>query len=415
MLTHPTPVTEELLRPASSSRIDQPELAQPLCTALQVALVDLLESWHISPQAVVGHSSGEIAAAYAAGLLDRDSALRVAYFRGKCVAELLGQESLDTKGAMLAVGLSEAQLEPYILSVIENSRPRSLTCACINSPQSTTVSGDEAEIDELSRLLQADQVFSRKLNVPVAYHSQHMRPVADDYRSRLEGHLSARTQNVPAKERPILISSVTGKQTTTDEMCKPEYWVQNLVSQVRFAGALQTMCSTLAERDQGIVKRSMLLLEVGPHCALERPVKDTLGDQFSWVYDTALRRNHPAADCVKRMAGRLFTQAYSADIQAINACGRPLQEPRMLIDLPRYQFNHSQSYSVESRASYNLRMRESPRHELLGIQSGDWNPLDPTWRIIIRQSDLPWLSHHMVSDFHCRQRIGDDANIAPPW
>lgn len=392
-------ITEELLQPASSSKIDEPELAQPLCTALQVALVDLFKSWSLLPVAVVGHSSGEIAAAYTAGFLDRNSAMHIAYFRGQCITELLQQlqEEKAHKGGMLAVGLSEAQLRPYLTSISNESQPGSapLTCGCINSPQSTTVSGNEVDIEKLSHRLQSDHIFSRKLNVPVAYHSQQMLAVADSYRQRLNGRLKAQDHNATS---PILTSSVTGKEAVGNDLSQPDYWVQNLVSQVKFAGALQTMYSKLAGSDLSFVKRSTFLLEVGPHCSLERPIKDTLTHTNStdWMYDTALRRNTSSLQSIQGMVGRLAIHAYSVDIQSMNASGRPPQSAQMLIDLPKYAFNHSQSYWVESRASHNLRMRQTTRHELLGIQNADWNPMDPTWRIVIRLSDLPWLSHHKV-------------------
>ena len=99
---------DELAQDKRQSRIDQAALAQPACTALQVALVDLLRSWNVHPSRVVGHSSGEIAAAYCAGLLSRESAWRASYFRGL----VTGRQTTETKGAMLAVGLGPDALAP---------------------------------------------------------------------------------------------------------------------------------------------------------------------------------------------------------------------------------------------------------------------------------------------------------------
>lgn len=365
-----------------------------MCTALQVALVDLFASWNVSPQAVVGHSSGEIAAAYGAGSLARDSALRVAYFRGEAVSRLL-EDTGAARGGMLAVGLSEAELAPYIAAVVGQDDASYLTCGCVNSPKSTTVTGGERHIDELARRLQGDKVFARKLNVPVAYHSWQMLAVADYYRKTIEGHLESNLHS-SSKTSPVFHSSVTGAVASSDDLRQADYWVANLCSQVKFSDALQLMCSSFGRQDEGDVKPLTYLLEVGPHCTLERPVRDTMAGDPDCVYDHSLRRNVCCVESVKQMAGRLVVNGHAADIRAINTHGRRERQPRMLLDLPKYQFNHSQSYWIESRLSKNVRDREEPRHELLGTRSADWNPLKPKWRFTIRQSDLPWTSDHKV-------------------
>lgn len=394
----------ELRAPAFAASIDSPDLAQPLCTALQVALVDLLASWGLLPEAAVGHSSGEIAAAYASGALDKASALRVAYFRGKLVSKLL-DDPHAAKSGMLAVGLSEEKLEPYIASLVccEQDGPISLSCGCINSPQSTTVTGSSKHIDELARLLEGDGVFSRKLNVPLAYHSRQMNAVADSYQECLTGYLTSGPAAIDSNEpRPVFFSSVTGETVVSkSQLAEPEYWVENLVSQVKFSRALQLMCSTMAERHGKHVKKPLTcLLEVGPHCSLERPVRDTLAGNEHCLYEHVLRRNFSSMQSAKEMMARMVARGHAVDILAVNTCtarkDAGQRQPRMLVDLPKYQFNHSQSYWVESRLSRNMRMRENPRHELVGMRSVDWNPMKPTWRFVIRQSDLPWVVHHTV-------------------
>jgi acyl transferase domain-containing protein len=168
-------LVEELLKDEISTRIGESEIAQPASTAIQIALVDLLVSWGICPEAVVGHSSGEIAAAYAAGALTHVAALEISYHRG-FLSEAIKQIS-NSKGAMMAVGLGEAEVTGFIDQITSG-----LCCvACINSPGSTTISGDEAAIDELKGLLDDQSIFNRKLKVDTAYHSHHMKKVADRY------------------------------------------------------------------------------------------------------------------------------------------------------------------------------------------------------------------------------------------
>ncbi|KAG6361100.1 hypothetical protein INS49_009324 [Diaporthe citri] len=388
---------DELCKPAATSNIHIPSLAQPLCTILQIALVDLLSSWNIHPQAVVGHSSGEIAAAYCAGSLSRDSALRVAYFRGECVSRLL-EDTKRELGGMLAVGLSEEELQPHIQAVLGDGDPDGLQCGCLNSPKSTTVTGLDRYLDALASRLEELRIFSRKLNVPVAYHSRQMLAVAGSYRSSLEGYLKPGAKG-RSSGAPALFSSVTGMKASKGDLSSADYWVENLVSPVRFSQALQLMYTSLQNGEEGQTKPLAYLVEVGPHCGLERPIRDSLPEDSAFVYDYTLRRNSSSVDDVKGLAGRSATHGYAVDAQAVNGqLGRlrRLQEPKMLFDLPKYSFNHSQSYWVESRLSRNTRNREHPRHELLGTRSADWNPLRPTWRLVIRDSDLPWVADHKV-------------------
>ena len=151
-------------------------MAQPICTAVQMALVNLLDSWNIKPIGVVGHSSGEIAAAYASRAIDFETGMLLAYHRGTAAAKLL-QEYPATKGAMLAIGGQQDRVESFL----KNHATQATVKACINSPASVTVSGDESEIDRLDKLAKEEDLFSRKLQTDVAYHSRHMLLVADHY------------------------------------------------------------------------------------------------------------------------------------------------------------------------------------------------------------------------------------------
>ena len=172
---------EELFHEDQTSRLGQSELAQPVCTAVQIGLVDHLAFLNISPTLVVGHSSGEIAAAYAAGALSHESALRVAFYRG--LASLKCKEQNCTKGAMVAVGLAASKVQHWIDQVQQGR----MSIACINSPTSTTVSGDEEGIEQLRSLLDAGSVSNRRLNVDVAYHSDHMLVASAYYIESLQG------------------------------------------------------------------------------------------------------------------------------------------------------------------------------------------------------------------------------------
>ena len=144
------------------SAINDPEFSQPLCTALQVALIELLASWSISPNAVVAHSSGEIAAAFAVGAISRESAWMLAYHRGM-LSSILAHSAKASRGGMLSVALGPEQALDYIARVDKLPLVGSLTVACLNSPTNVTISGSMEKIDAMKEMLDAESIFSRKL------------------------------------------------------------------------------------------------------------------------------------------------------------------------------------------------------------------------------------------------------------
>lgn len=168
----PWSLVSELKAPPSTSRVGSAMISQPLCTAIQIALVDLLRASGITFSAVLGHSSGEIAAVYAAGYLNARDAIRIAYYRG-FHANLAGNQS--KQGGMMAVGMSYRQA----LEFCQQDRFRGrIVVAASNARSSVTLSGDADAIDEAKEMLDQDQTFSRVLKVDKAYHSHHMKPCA---------------------------------------------------------------------------------------------------------------------------------------------------------------------------------------------------------------------------------------------
>lgn len=167
---------DELDRDPKSSLINSPHISQPATTALQIALVSLLDSWEISPIAVVGHSSGEIAAAYATGALFLTHCMQLAYYRG-VLAETLKLRHPDRPGAMLAIAATPEKLR----SMIHTVGPDRIVIACINGPSLLTASGDTDVISQLQSNAEREGLFNRRLKVGVAYHSPHMQDIATEY------------------------------------------------------------------------------------------------------------------------------------------------------------------------------------------------------------------------------------------
>ena len=319
-------------------------LSQPLCTALQLALVDLLASWDIRPTAVTGHSSGEIAAAYTIGALTFEDAMAVAYYRG--VVSNNVKKTGKVRGAMLAVGMSPQDTTPLLAGL---ARGR-VTIACVNSPSSITVSGDSDAITELEEIIKAKGAFARRLEVEVAYHSHHMADVAQEYLASLS-EVKAQAVNTDIE----FYSSVTGQRADASEL-GPSYWVDNMVGQVKFSESLRKLCSETGRpstkaRQRGRDSTVNILLEIGPHSALAGPVKQTIqadpklrGSQP--IYQTALVRKLDAVETCLALASSLITEGYAVNIAA---CNRPAstKSPKVLVDLPPYPWNHSTAYWAE--------------------------------------------------------------------
>lgn len=388
-------LAEELLASKEDSKVNLPEIAHPSCAALQIAIADLLASWGISPSRVTGHSSGEIPAAYCAGKLSRESAWKVAYYRG-----YVSSKQHTVRGAMIAVGLDKSRLLPY-MEKVHASHPGELTISCYNSPNNHTVSGDEVMVDALKELLDADGVFARRLKVQNAYHSAHMKQVASEY-LQLMGELPWEVKDT-SPQRVHMFSTVSGC-IIEHECLNADYWVQNLVSPVRFEDALVAMCFDPINKGQVLSTENVFaehIIEIGPHSALQSVIKEISARRKSHpsiTYLSILNRNEPSIEFVLGTVGTLSSNGAVIDVQAVNQARLSSPGPRLLVDLPPYVFNHSSKVLYESRLSKNLRFRKYPRHDLFGAPVPDWSAETPRWRHFIRLHENPWLKDHVVSE-----------------
>ncbi|KAK9413400.1 hypothetical protein SUNI508_02599 [Seiridium unicorne] len=380
--------------------INDPEYSQPMTTALEIALHDLLRSTKVTPTVVVGHSSGEIAAAYAAGALSMASACKIAYYRGQFASSM--RRTSAVPGAMMSVDLSADEMRTFIgLHVQDSSR---VHIACFNSPYNVTISGDEAAIDSIGVELGCHNIRSQKLNTGVAYHSPHMRQITDGYAQSI----SQLERGIKNTNSPCLISTVTGQYALgLDELCNPSYWVSNMVSPVKFSDAMHTMSSSLGKkqtRKLGAPKLGIIgdVIEIGPHAALRRPIQDCMAHDVPECkirYHSVLDRRSSATQKILRLAGELFSRGYSVDTVKINQIGSPpIDNLQTLVYLPLYPFNHSKIYWHESPLSQHSRLRRFPKHELLGTPVVDWNPMLPRWRKFFDLAETPWIEHHIVNN-----------------
>ncbi|KAK4212160.1 hypothetical protein QBC37DRAFT_288666 [Rhypophila decipiens] len=409
----------------NSKDINKPEYSQPLTTAIQIALVELLKSFQVIPTAVAGHSSGEIAAAYAAGALSLSSACKVAYFRGKLSGQLKtsvhGDSSLISKRmAMLAANISVDQARKFVLG-----GQRNLVVACINSPTNVTISGPEEEIVQLKELLDKDNVFVQKLQTGgMAYHSPAMTPIASEYLGllgTLENGIAISGQDESLRRTVPMVSSLTGKLITSPKLLSTtQYWVDNLLSPVRFSEAINTLTRQRLTADANPITD---LVEVGPHPALRRYVQETLSEISNVVgtassasrkagekrtpahrYHHVLKKSSPAVETTLQLVGELFCHGHPVSISHANQAhdspsGKTSTEalPPLLVDCPGYPFDHSNTYWKEPRISRDYRLRPKVPSDSLGERVYDWNPLEPRWRRRLSIQSTSWTKDHQVS------------------
>ncbi|KAL6825085.1 putative polyketide synthase [Trichoderma camerunense] len=362
-------IEEELKRPQEESKLQQPEFSQPICTALQIGIVNLLKGWGVNPAAVVGHSSGEMGAAYAAGALTLEAAIIIAYYRGQ-VTQHHGRI-----GAMAAVGLGCEDVTPYLQDGI--------VVACENSPKSVTLSGDMDRLDEvISRIKEhMPDCFARKLRVERAYHSHHMCEIGDRYEKLLDGFVKDAKPIVP------FFTSVTARQIKRAGQLGPSYWRQNLENPVLFSPAVQLMMHSAV--------RDTVYLEIGPHSALSGPLRDifkSIQMSNASTYIPTLIRNENGPKSMLSSLGRLYQEAVPVNIAATTT-GRAV-----LTDLPNYAWQHDTTYWYESRVSREWRLRKFSPHELLGNRILESDDLEPSWRNMFRLDNVPWARDHKIQD-----------------
>ncbi|KAL4862002.1 hypothetical protein BDV12DRAFT_203449 [Aspergillus spectabilis] len=384
-------VLDELNQSEENSRINEPRFSQVLCTIVQVALIELLQHWQLRPKAVVGHSSGEIAAAYACGVLSREAAWKIAYFRGlhsEKIAALLPSR----QGSMLAVNISESGVRSYLDKVTDGEA----VVACINSPQSVTISGDTSAVAQVESLLQGDDIWCRRLKVQTAYHSPHMEVIAEQYMASIQDVLPSASSNVS------FFSSVSGSEIPSSCL-NPEYWVKNLLSPVKFSEAVTAL---LSQSSTKVRRKGMAgvnaLVEIGPHSALQGPLRDIVAhipnlNVNSVMYTSLLQRGKNAAATALDAAGRLWTLGFRLDLARVNSgTSSPPAHWKPSVDLPRYPFNHKRRYWHEARNSRVRRTRTSPRTDLLGLPTDDHNSVMPRWTNFISPVEIPWLMDHQI-------------------
>ncbi|OTB08290.1 hypothetical protein M426DRAFT_52354 [Hypoxylon sp. CI-4A] len=379
-------LADELTDARSPEKLREPEFSQPLTTALQIAIVNIFGTWGVRAEAVVGHSSGEIAAAYAAGLLSEANAIKAAYYRG--YAAKVTREIQSSKLGMMAVGLSGQDVQSYIAKAsLAKPGSKAVTIACFNSPSSVTLSGTQEALEAVRVELVSDKKFARMLQVDMAYHSSFMASAGEKYVECLEAEKFSTSSITASKVK--MFSSVYGDYT--EQPVDIAYWLSNMVQPVLFEQALKQMLLGKESPD--------FLIEIGPSGALAGPVgqvkKGLPGGGAGIQYCPALVRGKEAEKAIFDVAGGLFVAGYDVDLAAVNKTQAP-EIPKFLVDLPNYSWNHNTDYWYENEASQDWRYRKFPHHDLLGSKVLGTSWQSPSFKKSLNLDDLPWLKDHRL-------------------
>ncbi|PKX89311.1 polyketide synthetase [Aspergillus novofumigatus IBT 16806] len=373
-------LVDELRADKRSSKLSDAALSQPLTTAIEIAVHDLLNAAGVHLDIVVGHSSGEIAAAYAAGILSLDDAMKIAYYRGMHAKPATSSQQ---SGGMIAVSISYDDARAFCAQPSFSQR---LVVAASNAPTSVTLSGDLDAIYEAKRAFEQKGTFARILKVDVAYHSHHMRPSAEAYLASLE---ACKIQLRQPETDCMWVSSVTGAAVCLDDDTIPSlagrYWVENMLQPVLFSQAIQQAVNRVSF-DIGI--------EVGPHPALKGPVLETIklaiGSDIPYL--SILKRGVPDVNAASSAMGCLWQHLGPG---AVNLGGYHRafgsRTPRLLKDLPGYAWDYGMEYGRESRVSRRYLQQGMRPHPLLGRRAPDDSDLEMRWRNILHLQELPWL------------------------
>lgn len=354
-------IVEEMLKDENESRMSETEVAQPANFVIQVALTEVWRSWGIQPDAIVGHSAGEVAAAYAAGALSLEEAVRVIYHRSRLQQLTTGQ------GKLAAVGLSEDEAKLAIGPLADR-----VSIAAINSPDAVTLVGEEEALKSVTDKLEAQGVFCKYLHVNVPYHSHYMEPLKDELFAVL-ADLKVQPETVP------LYSTVSGARISGTEL-DAAYWWKNVREPVYFAKSVEAL----------IADGHSLFLEIGPHPVLAGSIKECLAKQGrEGVTVASMRRKTPERKTLLEALGALYAQGLEIKWEELCGAGSEMD----WLKFPSYPWQH-ESYWHESSASKVDRLG-GKFHPLLGRRLA--SPV-PTWEQEIDLYRVPFLGDHRIQE-----------------
>ncbi len=354
---------DELNKDEGASRIMDTEIAQPAIFALQVGLAELWKSWGVLPDAITGHSVGEVAAAHVSGKLSLEDAVTVIYHRGRLMQEATGL------GKMAAVQLTLEACEKYLAGYEGR-----VEIGVANSPGSSVLSGETAALEEILAKIEQDGIYQKMLPNNYAFHSPQMEP----FKEKMSAEMKKLGLQARAPETPI-VSTVTGK-LAGDEDYGAEYWGQNIRGSVLFVTAVDVLI------DAGYD----LFLEIGPHPVLSGYVNECLERAEARGHTVAsLNRKQPEHLHLLGNLGKLFTLGYTIDWERyFDGRGRAQRLPAYAWQRERYWIDPPKRGAAEGRALSNT------PHPLLQSRIAAAEPI--VQALLLRENDTAPLFGHSL-------------------
>ncbi|MCX5472056.1 SDR family NAD(P)-dependent oxidoreductase [Alcaligenes sp. A-TC2] len=352
---------EQLQAEPAASRMDDTTVAQPLLFAVQVIVTRMLREDGIEPDAVAGHSVGEIAAAWAAGALDLEQAIRVICARSQAQGLTRGQ------GRMAVIGLSHEAVNTLLEGL---GADLGVNVAGVNSPSNITLSGSLEGLQRIQSALEGQSVFFRLLDLDYAFHSPYMDGLLPHLEKSL-GDLQPGQQAPQAR----FISTVTGEELSPQEL-GVDYWWRNIREPVQFEQAIACLAN------QGC----RVFLEIGPHAILQRYIRETLAQcEVQGVVLSSLRKHDDGPQRLTDTALHTLALLPTQLKARFPVAGNP-------VELPVYPWQRERHWYKNS--TEGMRSIERRRvHDLLGWRLPD---SDLSWENVLDPVILPWLADHKV-------------------
>ncbi|PIB36292.1 hypothetical protein BFP72_13260 [Reichenbachiella sp. 5M10] len=354
---------EEMNKDEENSRVNDTRIAQPAIMAIQIALVELWKKHGIQPEGVVGHSIGEVAAAYTAGSLTLEQAVQVIFHRSR------GQHAATGKGKMLAVSLTLSAAEEIIKDVKDT-----VSIGAVNGPEMCVLSGDEAPLLQISEKLTEQDIFNKFLRVTVPFHSHHMEPLKDELIHSLR-------QLKPAKASLDLYSTVTGQKGDGLHLVS-EYWYDNVRKPVYFANALSKMVEDGYD----------LFIEIGPHPALSSGAEDIFAskDSHAVIFPSIKRKENEKLRFLHTL-GSLYTHGIALDWDCI------YPHSNRIYTLPKYTWD-LKSYWHETAKHKAKRLAKKVHPLISGFNTSGLNDTHFTFDVLLDRHTDPYIDDHRVDD-----------------